>query len=80
LIFTISINTTPTTIWPILIPFCFIAIANGAIYPVVINQALSEFKNCSATAVGLLNFLQIMLCFAASGLVSAFIAFGLITI
>jgi Bcr/CflA subfamily drug resistance transporter len=79
-IFTISINTTPTTIWPILIPFCFIAIANGAIYPVVINQALSEFKNCSATAVGLLNFLQIMLCFAASGLVSAFIAFGLITI
>ncbi|MEH6452801.1 MAG: purine nucleoside transporter PunC [Psychromonas sp.] len=79
-IFTISINTTPTTIWPILLPFCFIAIANGAIYPVVINQALSEFKNCSATAAGLLNFLQTILCFAASGIVSAFTAFGLITI
>ena len=79
-IFIISINTTPTTIWPILIPFCFIAIANGAIYPVVINQALSEFKNCSATAAGLLNFLQTILCFAASALVSALTVFGLITI
>lgn len=78
--FLISTNTEPTTIWPILIPFCFLAAANGAIYPIVVSQALKDFKNCSATAAGLLNFLQTIICFAASGLVSAFTAKGLITV
>ncbi|PSV34420.1 Bcr/CflA family multidrug efflux MFS transporter [Photobacterium sp. GB-27] len=78
--FVISTTTTVTTIWPILIPFCFLAVANGAIYPIVISSALSDFKNCSATAAGLLNFMQTMVCFAASGLVSAFAAHGLLTV
>ena len=78
--FLISLNTEPTTIWPILLPFCFLAIANGAIYPIIISKALEDFKNCSATAAGLLNFLQTMVCFAASGLVSAFAANGLMTV
>ncbi|KJF92455.1 transporter [Photobacterium angustum] len=78
--FVISTTTTVTTIWPILIPFCFLAVANGAIYPIVISAALSDFKNCSATAAGLLNFMQTMVCFAASGLVSAFAAHGLLTV
>ncbi|PSV30620.1 purine nucleoside transporter PunC [Photobacterium sp. GB-72] len=78
--FIISVTTTVTTIWPILIPFCFLAVANGAIYPIVISAALSDFKNCSATAAGLLNFMQTMVCFAASGLVSAFAAHGLLTV
>ena len=78
--FLISTNTEPTTIWPILVPFCFLAIANGAIYPIVVSQALEDFKECSATAAGLLNFLQTMVCFAASGLVSAFAAQGLLTV
>lgn len=78
--FVISVTTTVTTIWPILIPFCFLAVANGAIYPIVISAALSDFKNCSATAAGLLNFMQTMVCFAASGLVSAFAAHGLLTV
>lgn len=70
--FVIAFATAPTTIWPILIPFCFLAVANGAIYPLVINAALADFKNCSATAAGLLNFLQTMFCFLASSVVSAF--------
>ncbi|KLV07078.1 transporter [Photobacterium aquae] len=78
--FMISIQTEPKTIWPILIPFCFLAVANGAIYPIIISKALEDFKNCSATAAGLLNFLQTMVCFAASGLVSAFAVHGLMTV
>lgn len=78
--FTVTITVTPTSIWPILIPFCFLAVANGAIYPLVINAALADFKNCSATAAGLLNFLQTMFCFIASSLVSAFSAHGLFAV
>ncbi|MCW8327735.1 Bcr/CflA family multidrug efflux MFS transporter [Photobacterium sp. SDRW27] len=78
--FLISVNTEPKTIWPILVPFCFLAVANGAIYPIIISKALEDFKSCSATAAGLLNFLQTMVCFAASGLVSAFAAHGLLTV
>ncbi len=79
-IFIIDLFFNVTNIWPILIPFCFLAVANGAIYPIIISQALGDFKNCSATAAGLLNFLQTLVCFAASGLVSAFSAFGLTTV
>ncbi|MGR5147217.1 purine nucleoside transporter PunC [Photobacterium alginatilyticum] len=78
--FLISVNTEPTTIWPILVPFCLLAVANGAIYPIIISKALEDFKNCSATAAGLLNFLQTMVCFAASGIVSALSAYGLLTV
>jgi len=78
--FLISVNTEPTTIWPILLPFCLLAVANGAIYPIIISKALEDFKSCSATAAGLLNFLQTMVCFAASGIVSAFSGHGLITV
>ncbi|EDM66788.1 Hypothetical transport protein [Moritella sp. PE36] len=78
--FVIAFATSPTTIWPILIPFCFLAVANGAIYPLVINAALADFKNCSATAAGLLNFLQTMFCFLASSMVSAFSEHGLYTV
>jgi len=78
--FVIAFATSPTTIWTILIPFCFLAVANGAIYPLVINAALADFKNCSATAAGLLNFLQTMFCFLASSVVSAFSDHGLYTV
>lgn len=73
----ITIQHTPDTIWPILLPFCFIAVANGAIYPIVISKALEDFKHCSATAAGLMNFLQTLGCFAASSLVAAFADKGL---
>ena len=80
IMFTVTVITTPTTIWPILIPFCFLDVANGAIYPLAINAALADFKNCSATAAGVLNFLQTILCFIASSLVSAFYSHGLFAV
>ena len=70
--------THPTTIVLVLIPFCVMAACNGAIYPIVVNQALSEFKNCSATAAGLLNVLQTLLSFSASAIVSSLASTGLI--
>ncbi|STO57250.1 purine nucleoside transporter PunC [Grimontia hollisae] len=79
-IFVVSWQTDVTNIWPVLIPFCFLAAANGAIYPIVVNKALEEFKTCSATAAGLLNFLQTMICFIASGAVSALAVHGLQTV
>lgn len=69
-----------TSIWPALLPFCFLALANGACYPIVVNNALEDFKHCSGTAAGLLNFLQTMVCFVASGIVSAFSTLGLLTV
>jgi Bcr/CflA subfamily drug resistance transporter len=80
ILFTLSLLFNITTIWPILLPFCLVAVANGAIYPIIISQALADFKACSATASGLLNFLQTMFCFVGSGIVSAFAVHGLISI
>lgn len=54
------------------------AMANGAIYPIVANQALSEFKENSTSAAGLMNFSQIMLCVIASGLVSSYSEYGVV--
>ncbi|WGW00363.1 purine nucleoside transporter PunC [Vibrio sp. YMD68] len=60
-----------TSIWPILTPFCFIAVANGALYPIVVNRALSSAKQSPATAAGLQNSIQISVSSAASALVAA---------
>ncbi|MEZ8025978.1 Bcr/CflA family multidrug efflux transporter [Enterovibrio norvegicus] len=79
-IFVVSWQSDVSTIMPVLIPFCFLAVANGAIYPIVVNKALEDFKHCSATAAGLLNFLQTMICFVASGIVSALAVSGLLTV
>ncbi|QDJ13206.1 Bcr/CflA family multidrug efflux transporter [Mergibacter septicus] len=78
--FIISISIELNTIWAILLPFCLLAVANGGICPMVINSALSEFKHCSATAAGLLNFLQTLFCSIASALVSSFAYYGLLTV
>ncbi|MGF1764666.1 purine nucleoside transporter PunC [Aliivibrio kagoshimensis] len=72
----VALRTTPTSIIPLLIPMCFMAAANGAIYPLVANSALAEFKSSSASASGLLNFLQMMFCVMASGMVSALSGYG----
>ncbi|MEZ8826265.1 purine nucleoside transporter PunC [Vibrio amylolyticus] len=60
-----------STIWPILLPFCFIAVANGALYPIVVNRALSSAKQSPATAAGLQNSIQISVSSAASALVAS---------
>lgn len=59
-----------TSIWPILAPFCLIAVANGALYPIVVNRALSSAKHSPATAAGMQNSLQICAASLASGLVA----------
>ncbi|SHH29896.1 purine nucleoside transporter PunC [Ferrimonas marina] len=60
-----------TQIWALLLPFCFLAVANGAIYPIVVNRALSSAPECAATAAGLQNSLQIAISFGASAIVAA---------
>ncbi len=79
-IFILALFHSFNSIIIVLIPFCFMAIASGAIYPIVINNALAPFKGCSATAAGLLNFLQTLCCFLASGLVSYFTHYGLVSV
>ncbi|EOS4876649.1 purine nucleoside transporter PunC [Escherichia coli] len=54
----------------ILIPFCVMAIANGAIYPIVVAQALRPFPRATGRAAALQNTLQLGLCFLASLVVS----------
>ncbi len=54
-----------------LAPFCLIAVANGAMYPIVVNRALSSAKQSPATAAGLQNSLQISVSSLSSALVAA---------
>lgn len=63
----------------LLIPFCIMATANGAIYPIVVAQALKPFPQATGRAAALQNTLQLGLCFLASLVVSALIATPLLT-
>ncbi|HBV40417.1 MAG TPA: Bcr/CflA family multidrug efflux MFS transporter [Erwinia sp.] len=69
---------TPST-WALLLPFCGMALANGAIYPIVVSNALLPFPQASGKAAALQNMLQLGLCFVASMIVSGFIANPLAT-
>ena len=64
---------------PLLVPFCLMAVANGAIYPIVVAQALRPFPQATGSAAALQNTLQLGLCFLASLLVSWLIATPLLT-
>lgn len=66
----IASQWTLTSIWPILAPFCLIAVANGALYPIVVNRALASAKKSTATAAGLQNSLQISVSSLSSALVA----------
>ncbi|WES66376.1 purine nucleoside transporter PunC [Superficieibacter sp. HKU1] len=63
----------------LLIPFCVMAIANGAIYPIVVAQALRPFPQATGRAAALQNTLQLGLCFLASLVVSWLVATPLLT-
>lgn len=67
------------TLTEILIPFCVMAIANGAIYPIVVAQALRPFPQATGRAAALQNTLQLGLCFLASLVVSGLISTPLLT-
>ncbi|MDL4913945.1 MAG: purine nucleoside transporter PunC [Enterobacterales bacterium endosymbiont of Blomia tropicalis] len=55
----------------LLLPFCGMALANGAIYPIVVSSALLPFPHATGKAAALQNTLQLGLCFIASLAVSA---------
>lgn len=66
-----AMTTTPT-LTMLLIPFCCMALSNGATYPIVVAEALQSFKNNSGKAAALQNTLQLGCCFIASTFVSFF--------
>lgn len=63
----------------LLIPFCMMAMANGAIYPLVVAQALRPFPQATGRAAALQNTLQLGLCFLSSLVVSTLVATPLLT-
>lgn len=67
------------TLTLVLIPFCIMAMANGAIYPIVVSAALLPFSHASGKAAALQNTLQLGLCFIASLVVSWLIITPLLT-
>ncbi|ANI29380.1 transporter [Yersinia entomophaga] len=64
---------TEPNLLTLLIPFCVMALVNGACYPIVVSNALIPFPNNTGKAAALQNTLQLGTCFIASMLVSAFI-------
>ncbi|UOB25558.1 Bcr/CflA family multidrug efflux MFS transporter [Pseudomonas orientalis] len=71
-LYLVAILTVPT-LTTLLIPFCLMALCNGASYPIVVANALMPFSENSGKAAALQNTLQLGLCFLASLLVSSMI-------
>ncbi|MDK1262989.1 purine nucleoside transporter PunC [Cronobacter sakazakii] len=67
------------TLTTLLIPFCLMAMANGAIYPIVVAAALLPFPQATGHAAALQNTLQLGLCFVASLVVSWLVATPLLS-
>ncbi|ELY3835347.1 Bcr/CflA family multidrug efflux MFS transporter [Cronobacter turicensis] len=67
------------TLTTLLIPFCLMAMANGAIYPIVVAAALLPFPQATGRAAALQNMLQLGLCFVASLVVSWLVATPLLS-
>ncbi|CNL69470.1 purine nucleoside transporter PunC [Yersinia aleksiciae] len=76
-LYLIATLTTPTLV-SLLIPFCIMALVNGACYPIIVANALMPFPANSGKAAALQNTLQLGLCFVASMMVSAFISQALL--
>ena len=72
-LYVVATQTVPT-LTTLLIPFCLMALVNGASYPIVVASALKPFSENSGKAAGLQNTLQLGLCFLGSLLVSTFIS------
>ncbi|ARU93843.1 purine nucleoside transporter PunC [Tatumella citrea] len=66
-------------LFSLLLPFCGMAMANGAIYPIVVSAALRMFPAASGKAAALQNALQLGLCFVFSLLVSYHLSQPLLT-
>lgn len=71
-LYLVSLQPHPS-LFALLLPFCGMAMANGAIYPVVVSSALLPFPEATGKAAALQNMLQLGLCFVASLAVSTWI-------
>ncbi|MHC5309546.1 purine nucleoside transporter PunC [Myroides sp. LJL116] len=74
----LALFTTPTLL-TLMIPFCLMALVNGASYPIAVAQALQPFKQNSGKASALQNTIQLGTCFIASAIVSVFSQNALLT-
>ena len=72
-LYLIATLTTPSLL-TLLIPFCLMALVNGACYPIIVANALMPFPDNTGKAAALQNTLQLGLCFVASMLGSAYIS------
>jgi len=72
-LYAVATQTEPT-LATLLIPFCLMALVNGASYPIVVASALVPFSQHSGKAAALQNTLQLGLCFLSSILVSSMIS------
>ncbi|MCX2454263.1 purine nucleoside transporter PunC [Pedobacter sp. PLR] len=70
-LYIITITMTPT-LTILLIPFCLMALANGASYPIVVAEALKSASHNVGKAAAMQNTIQLGICFIASGVVSLF--------
>lgn len=73
-VFFVAAQQAEPSVTALLLPFCGMALANGAIYPIVVANALVPFPHASGKAAALQNTLQLGLCAVASLIVSAFTA------
>ncbi|MBW7984354.1 purine nucleoside transporter PunC [Enterobacillus tribolii] len=73
-LFAMALFIASPTLLMLLVPFCVMAFANGASYPIIVANALTPFPNDSGKAAALQNTIQLGICFVASLLVSAFIS------
>ncbi|WP_067703581.1 MULTISPECIES: purine nucleoside transporter PunC [unclassified Erwinia] len=71
--FFIAAQQATPSVYALLLPFCGIALANGALYPIVVSNALLPFPQASGKAAALQNTLQLGLCCVASLLISSFL-------
>ena len=72
-LYAVATQTQPT-LTTLLLPFCLMALANGAIYPIVVANALMPFSENSGKAAALQNTVQLGLCFLSSLVVSSYIS------
>lgn len=78
LLYLITISITPT-LTILLIPFCLMALSNGACYPIVVAEAMKTFPHNSGKAAAMQNTIQLGICFFASAMVSVFSKDALLT-
>lgn len=77
-LYLITISMTPT-LTILLIPFCLMALSNGACYPIVVAEALKSSSHNVGKAAAMQNTIQLGICFIASGIVSLFSKDALLT-